>query len=141
MFCYNRQRSERTKDTREWRNRQTRTFEGRVVIPYGFKSRLSHQEDSARNPLFLPQKTQNRFLHLVTSRETMVWSNPTAKVNQKAETISKTKYAGMAERRSGQNSASEQRANEFWAPQESRETRMPYHQKLNMRVWRNWQTR
>ena len=28
---------------REWRNRQTRTFEGRVVIPYGFKSRLSHQ--------------------------------------------------------------------------------------------------
>ena len=29
---------------REWRNRQTRTFEGRVVIPYGFKSRLSHQE-------------------------------------------------------------------------------------------------
>ena len=27
---------------REWRNRQTRTFEGRVVIPYGFKSRLSH---------------------------------------------------------------------------------------------------
>ena len=32
-----------TADTREWRNRQTRTFEGRVVIPYGFKSRLSHQ--------------------------------------------------------------------------------------------------
>ena len=29
-------------DLREWRNRQTRTFEGRVVIPYGFKSRLSH---------------------------------------------------------------------------------------------------
>ena len=29
---------------REWRNRQTRTFEGRVVIPYGFKSRLSHQK-------------------------------------------------------------------------------------------------
>ena len=29
--------------SREWRNRQTRTFEGRVVIPYGFKSRLSHQ--------------------------------------------------------------------------------------------------
>ena len=40
-------------DMREWRNRQTRTFEGRVVIPYGFKSRLSHQEDSARSPLFL----------------------------------------------------------------------------------------
>ena len=34
---------ERTTDMREWRNRQTRTFEGRVVIPYGFKSRLSHQ--------------------------------------------------------------------------------------------------
>ena len=29
---------------REWRNWQTRTFEGRVVTPYGFKSRLSHQE-------------------------------------------------------------------------------------------------
>ena len=28
---------------REWRNWQTRTFEGRVVLPYGFKSRLSHQ--------------------------------------------------------------------------------------------------
>ena len=35
---------ERTTDMREWRNRQTRTFEGRVVIPYGFKSRLSHQD-------------------------------------------------------------------------------------------------
>ena len=34
---------------REWRNRQTRTFEGRVVIPYGFKSRLSHQTESGRN--------------------------------------------------------------------------------------------
>ena len=32
------------KHLREWRNRQTRTFEGRVVIPYGFKSRLSHQD-------------------------------------------------------------------------------------------------
>ncbi len=29
---------------REWRNWQTRTFEGRVVTPYGFKSRFSHQE-------------------------------------------------------------------------------------------------
>ena len=28
---------------REWRNWQTRTFEGRVVTPYGFKSRFSHQ--------------------------------------------------------------------------------------------------
>ena len=27
---------------REWRNWQTRTFEGRVVTPYGFKSRFSH---------------------------------------------------------------------------------------------------
>ena len=45
LLCYNRQRSERTKsEMREWRNRQTRTFEGRVVIPYGFKSRLSHQK-------------------------------------------------------------------------------------------------
>ena len=30
--------------TREWRNWQTRTFEGRVVTPYGFKSRFSHQK-------------------------------------------------------------------------------------------------
>ena len=29
--------------TREWRNWQTRTFEGRVDSPYGFKSRFSHQ--------------------------------------------------------------------------------------------------
>ncbi len=28
---------------REWRNWQTRTFEGRVVTPDGFKSRFSHQ--------------------------------------------------------------------------------------------------
>ena len=41
------------KHLREWRNRQTRTFEGRVVIPYGFKSRLSHQRGFLqRNPLF-----------------------------------------------------------------------------------------
>ena len=36
---------------REWRNRQTRTFEGRVLITYGFKSRLSHQPGG-----FLPQE-------------------------------------------------------------------------------------
>ncbi len=30
--------------SREWRNWQTRTFEGRVDFPYGFKSRLSHQK-------------------------------------------------------------------------------------------------
>ena len=35
---------------REWRNRQTRTFEGRVVIPYGFKSRLSHHGGFLRVP-------------------------------------------------------------------------------------------
>ena len=35
--CYNMSCSER-----EWRNRQTRTFEGRVFSTYGFKSRLSH---------------------------------------------------------------------------------------------------
>ena len=29
---------------REWRNWQTRTFEGRVVLPYGFNSRLPHQQ-------------------------------------------------------------------------------------------------
>ena len=28
---------------REWRNWQTRTFEGRVICSYGFKSRFSHQ--------------------------------------------------------------------------------------------------
>ena len=36
------------RNMREWRNRQTRTFEGRVVIPYGFKSRLSHQTGKIR---------------------------------------------------------------------------------------------
>ncbi len=30
--------------TREWRNRQTRTFEGRVFPTYGFKSRLPHHK-------------------------------------------------------------------------------------------------
>ena len=30
--------------SREWRNWQTRTFEGRVIPSYGFKSRLSHQK-------------------------------------------------------------------------------------------------
>ena len=34
---------------REWRNRQTRTFEGRVFSTYGFKSRLSHQNWSLEN--------------------------------------------------------------------------------------------
>ena len=29
---------------REWRNRQTRTFEGRVSLMYGFKSRFPHQQ-------------------------------------------------------------------------------------------------
>ena len=29
---------------REWRNWQTRTFEGRVVLPYGFDSRFPHQK-------------------------------------------------------------------------------------------------
>ena len=38
--------------TREWRNWQTRTFEGRVVTPYGFKSRFSHQK-AHRGVLFL----------------------------------------------------------------------------------------
>ena len=33
-------------NTREWRNWQTRTFEGRVDLPYGFKSRFSHHPKS-----------------------------------------------------------------------------------------------
>ena len=49
--------------TREWRNWQTRTFEGRVVTPYGFKSRFSHQKDTdgkSRPFLFAAkQTTQN----------------------------------------------------------------------------------
>ena len=32
---------------REWRNWQTRTFEGRVSLMYGFKSRLSHQREGS----------------------------------------------------------------------------------------------
>ena len=39
--------------SREWRNWQTRTFEGRVVYPYGFKSRLSHQKRAHFGVLFL----------------------------------------------------------------------------------------
>lgn len=37
-------RHKRRTDKRGWRNRQTRTFEGRVVIPCEFKSRSSHQK-------------------------------------------------------------------------------------------------
>ena len=33
-----------TPNMREWRNWQTRTFEGRVDSPYGFKSRFSHHK-------------------------------------------------------------------------------------------------
>ena len=43
---YNTSRRVAAADMREWRNWQTRTFEGRVVTPYGFKSRLSHQRSS-----------------------------------------------------------------------------------------------
>ena len=48
------------KHLREGRNRQTRTFEGRVVITYGFKSRLSHQITSSHisvDSLFLCLET------------------------------------------------------------------------------------
>ena len=40
---------------REWRNWQTRTFEGRVVLPYGFNSRFPHQKRGfpLGSPLFL----------------------------------------------------------------------------------------
>ena len=37
---------------REWRNRQTRTFEGRVSSTYGFKSRLPHQQEASRKTCF-----------------------------------------------------------------------------------------
>ena len=37
---------------REWRNRQTRTFEGRVSSTYGFKSRLPHQQRASRKTCF-----------------------------------------------------------------------------------------
>ena len=38
---------------REWRNWQTRTFEGRVVLPYGFNSRLPHQQKEDFQPEIL----------------------------------------------------------------------------------------
>ena len=38
---------------REWRNWQTRTFEGRVVTPYGFKSRFSHHNDTRKCVVFV----------------------------------------------------------------------------------------
>ena len=41
--CYNMARGAAPHHVRGWRNRQTRTFEGRVVIPCEFKSRSSHQ--------------------------------------------------------------------------------------------------
>ena len=55
--CYNGNCS----SEREWRNRQTRTFEGRVVIPYGFKSRLSHQEriPSPESSFHITEKKRN----------------------------------------------------------------------------------
>ena len=39
--------AQRHVNVRGWRNRQTRTFEGRVVLPCEFKSRPSHQERQA----------------------------------------------------------------------------------------------
>ena len=42
---------------REWRNWQTRTFEGRVVLPYGFKSRFSHQKQERFLPLLFFSRT------------------------------------------------------------------------------------
>ena len=49
---------------REWRNWQTRTFEGRVVYPYGFKSRLSHQTKKQRVvAAFLFGANEARFAH------------------------------------------------------------------------------
>ena len=44
--CYNMARGAAPHHVRGWRNRQTRTFEGRVVIPCEFKSRPSHQVKS-----------------------------------------------------------------------------------------------
>ena len=43
-------------DMSEWRNWQTRTFEGRVGQPCGFKSRLRHQGASRR---VLPPEAAN----------------------------------------------------------------------------------
>ncbi len=47
---------------REWRNWQTRTFEGRVDFPYGFKSRLPHQimcNDANRSILVCPAASKD----------------------------------------------------------------------------------
>ena len=43
ILMYNIRVAKATRLMREWRNWQTRTFEGRVDSPYGFKSRFSHQ--------------------------------------------------------------------------------------------------
>ncbi len=46
---------------REWRNWQTRTFEGRVVTPYGFKSRFSHhKKEDVNDILFFVVRKQIR---------------------------------------------------------------------------------
>ena len=52
-LCYN------IKCSREWRNRQTRTFEGRVSLMYGFKSRFPHQQEEVNHkgwPLFVERE-------------------------------------------------------------------------------------
>ena len=80
------------RNMREWRNRQTRTFEGRVVIPYGFKSRLSHQNRQAFNKacrfFFLPLHSslfiirriisyyKTIFHHKINSRGLILTSSP-----------------------------------------------------------------
>ena len=72
-------------NTREWRNWQTRTFEGRVDLPYGFKSRFSHHKGISLElmPLF--------FSRLLTIHKIQL--SALAFMEEKL----KVNYAGMAE--------------------------------------------
>ena len=56
---------------REWRNWQTRTFEGRVVLPYGFDSRFPHHKkmDTIGCPFFCDTSNANIEHARVLARE------------------------------------------------------------------------
>ncbi len=59
--CYNMARGAAPHHVRGWRNRQTRTFEGRVVIPCEFKSRPSHHVGMDYAPFKKPSRLAGLF--------------------------------------------------------------------------------
>ncbi len=76
--------------SREWRNRQTRTFEGRVVIPYGFKSRLSHQIKNLHfsvGSLFLCQEIGRDLNPLAEGEHNRVFASETQRMMGRAHQV------------------------------------------------------